>query len=120
VSIWNIQIDISELHENYRHENLELDIYLPKECLSFEYQGKHHYVDVYGLGSDWDTKQKDKQKQEACNAIGITLIEIPYWWDLQLTSLVATLNERIPDFVKHKGNGALIPTEPPGGYPASE
>lgn len=41
----------SELVHKESGKKLELDIYLPKEMLAFEYQGEQHYKDIYALGS---------------------------------------------------------------------
>ena len=94
----------SEIQENYLHPDLqhkesgrsmELDIFLPKEKLAFEYQGEQHYHDIYSLGSGWNQKERDKEKRILCKEKEITLIEIPYWWDKQISSLAATIqNER--------------------------
>src|SRR4051812_44330056 len=86
-----------EVKENYIHESLqgssgrrmELDIYLPKEKLAFEYQGESHYLDIYALGNRWRQRQRDEEKRNACTSRGITLIEIPYWWDFEIPSLIA-------------------------------
>lgn len=37
--------------------------------------------------------QRDTEKKRACNDIGITLIEIPYWWDETISSLAATIKK---------------------------
>ena len=62
---------------------LELDVFFPKELLAFEYQGEHHYFDVYVLGDSWNQKQRDQEKRELCLQNGITLIDVPYWWNFE-------------------------------------
>jgi len=86
----------SEIHYDFKHHDLrysesnypmELDIWLPKENLAFEYQGEQHYIDV-GEMKGWDLssglhelQSRDQEKREACQKAGIKLIEIPYTWD---------------------------------------
>ena len=92
---------------------MRLDIFLPKELLAFEYQGEQHYHDVYALGNLWIQKEKDKEKRIACKENGITLIEIPYWWDFKKSSLVATIHFHRPDLIPSPGEGQPIPSELP-------
>ena len=51
----------------------------------------------------WDLignkKKRDKEKKEICKENGITLIEIPYWWDKQLSSLIATIHQQRKDLI---------------------
>jgi hypothetical protein len=61
--------------------------------LAFEYQGKHHYVDVYQYGSQWLYKERDDYKKMACAEKGITVIEIPFYWDFEQESLRATIQQ---------------------------
>ena len=73
---------------------MELDIFLLKEKMAFEYQGEHHYLDNYrsGMVTVWQQRQRDEEKRKACEEKGITLIEVPYWWDRQISSLVAMIH----------------------------
>ena len=67
-------------------KRIELDILIPSLLLAFEYQGEQHYKDHF-FGKINQRNQIDQEKKLICNQIGITLIEIPYWNDLDLISL---------------------------------
>jgi hypothetical protein len=95
---------------------MELDVYLPKQRLALEYQGQQHFYDIYALGNLWTQKQKDEEKRMACKAHGITLIEIPYWWDFGKSSLEATIQIHRPDLI-HSSQGEPIPNEPLKKFP---
>lgn len=60
---------------------LELDIYVPKLQLGFEYQGEQHYlpIDAWG-GSNAldDLKRRDKLKAKVCAERGVRLICVAY------------------------------------------
>jgi hypothetical protein len=116
---------MTEVIENYQHEDLiwngtdrkmQLDVYLPNERLAFEYQGQQHYYNVHALGTLWLQREKDKEKREACEQHGITLIEIPYWWDFKEPSLRATIHLYKPKLI-NRGDGWVIPSKPPREIP---
>jgi hypothetical protein len=120
-----------ELHENYRHERLrfartespmELDIFLPSERLAFEYHGEQHYHDIKVFGNHWDRMQRDKEKRSACSEEGITLIEVPYWWDKSIASLAATIQQQRSGLIDHKLNlsGEAIPLKSPENSSSDE
>ncbi len=56
--------------------------YLPTYALAFEYQGVQHFCDFYYFGTSVRMYQQlDQEKRGYCKQLGITLIEIPYWWN---------------------------------------
>ena len=61
---------------------LKLDIFLPKLSLAFEYQGHQHYNHFLPAHKLTNQIERDQEKRDICKEKGITLIEIPYWWDL--------------------------------------
>jgi hypothetical protein len=88
-------IDFPHLDFGY---SIELDLFLPKECLVFEYQGEQHLQRYLLLGVN-GKESKDQRKRDACQATGITLIEIPYWWDKTSTSLATTIRQQRKDII---------------------
>ena len=96
---------------------MELDVFIPTLGLAFEYQGEQHYRDIYALGNKWSQKLMDEEKRRACEENGITLIEIPYWWNKERSSLMATIHRRRPDLLKNASKDDVIPLDPPNGSP---
>lgn len=64
----------------------------------------------------WSQKEQDNEKRMACREKGITLIEIPYWWDKEKSSLMATIHELRPELVEAV-DASPIPREPPTSFP---
>ena len=91
---------------------MQLDVFVPDLKLALEYHGRQHYEDVYAFGAQEDTSYRDSQKREACRQNGITLVEVPYWWDFDRESLAATIHARRPDLLQGE-EGDVIPSAPP-------
>lgn len=60
-------------------------------------------------------QERDEEKRIACKTKGITLVEVPYWWDLDLQkSLKATIHKVRPDLISTECLvGLPIPMKPP-------
>lgn len=72
---------------------MQFDLYIPTLSLALEYNGKHHYIHATFFG---EYTLNDDEKRRACKEAGIvtslihltllltgiTLIEVPYWWDM--------------------------------------
>lgn len=91
---------------NYKHPQLirdtshtmELDFYVPDLELAFEYQGAQHYSATYQNTISLPAqKKKDEEKRQACKQHGITLVEIPYWFDGTVDTLISTIHKQRPD-----------------------
>jgi hypothetical protein len=92
---------------------MQFDVYVPALSLGFEYQGEQHYNWHFFYGSSKDLSQRDQDKRTAARQAGITLIEIPYWWDQRLATLQATIHKIRPDLIPNPGLASPIPTEEP-------
>ncbi len=44
--------------------------------------------------------------------LGITVVEVPYWWDKRIESLQATIYKQSPDLFPVTPTGIPIPTKP--------
>ena len=110
-SQWRLRKSVEQLFpntivlEDYHQEGLlfssgqkmQIDVYIPSMKLAFEYQGKQHFHSVHVFGPQEDIFFRDQQKRQTCAELGITLIEIPYWWDFELESLAGTVALKRPE-----------------------
>jgi len=74
------------------NQEIELDLYSEDKKLALEAQGQWHYFDVYNYGDCESFGRRDAEKALACSLAGIRLVEVPYWWDMQLDSLEQSLS----------------------------
>lgn len=89
--------DIVERH--YRPswlEGLELDIYVPRHCIAFEYQGIQHFYPVKHWGGEKQLKKQkehDARKKRICAERGINLICINYYEPLTTEFVISRIND---------------------------
>jgi len=76
---------------------MRFDIFLPHLNLAIEYQGQQHYEDQNVFGDSELRRRQDEKKAELCKKKGVSLVQVPYWWDKRTESLVVTLLEKRPD-----------------------
>jgi len=84
----------SMLYEDSRFP-MEFDIVIPDLFLAIEFQGVQHFRSHAFLTEriQW----RDDEKSEACSRLGITLLQIPYFWDLRPESLLSSIALIRPD-----------------------
>jgi len=75
------------------------DIYIPSFKLALEYYGYQHYYNHLMFGDVESRKERDLERHKACNSIGITFIEVPYWWQRDEDSIISILYKSRPDLV---------------------
>jgi len=63
-----------------------LDVFVESANLAVEYHGIQHFFDVNTLNESVIQTDRDAVKAVTCARRGIALVEVPYWWDLTLTS----------------------------------
>jgi len=96
-----------EVIEEYSHPWMKfatgcpmmLDIYVTSFKLVFEYHGYQHYNSHFLFGDAKSCKERADERHTACESMGITLIEVPYWWQRDTESVVASLRKFRPDIV---------------------
>ena len=107
-----------EIFEDYLHPDIkfpvtgqpmQLDAYLPKSSLAFEYQGKQHYEQLSTFGKSSERMERDNAKERLCNERGITLISVPFWWNKSRAPLLESILEARPDLFDQEKGGKLGP-----------
>jgi len=103
--------DSKLIYVNTRRK-IQLDVYVKTFSIAFEYQGEQYYRSRSIYGSHTNQQKTDEEKKILCQNHGITLIEIPFWWDRKKESLIATINKHRPDVI-NKSNGIPISEKKP-------
>jgi hypothetical protein len=84
-----------------------------------EYQGEIHYFDIPIYGNLGRRQKNDKHKVAVSADMGITVIQIPFWWDKSPQSLISTIKMQRPDLLQHYPSGKAIPTTVPSQIPTA-
>ena len=88
-----------ESGESSRTLNMQLDLFIPKLNLAFEYQGQQHFQDVFFFGITRQYIIRDELKKKYCEENEITLIDIPYWWDKCERTVADMITAARPDII---------------------
>jgi hypothetical protein len=75
---------------------------IPFLSIAFEYNGEQHYHFSGHYGSEIPQQNRDAEKRLICQKAEITLIEIPYWWDMKVESLLATVRSILLFLIYYK------------------
>jgi hypothetical protein len=92
---------------------LQMKIFIPELSLAFEYNGESHYTSIPMYLDLSVRQQKDQQKKIISREVGITLIEVPFWWQRNEASLIATLRSIRPDIPLPASDAKPIPLNMP-------
>eukprot|EP01114_Cavostelium_apophysatum_P016753 TRINITY_DN4827_c0_g2_i1.p1 TRINITY_DN4827_c0_g2~~TRINITY_DN4827_c0_g2_i1.p1 ORF type:complete len:353 (+),score=89.68 TRINITY_DN4827_c0_g2_i1:51-1109(+) len=77
-------------------EKIEVDIAIPSLNLAFEYQGRQHYKQTNVYGKLEQQQAKDQQKRLICQREGISLIEVPFSWNGEVSEIYKLITEKQP------------------------
>jgi hypothetical protein len=112
-----------QILSNYKHPllkysssntSIELDIFLPEISLALEYHGTQHFQHNSLFGECDERILRDQQRRKFCKESGITLIEVPYWWDKSKDSLAHTIHLCRNDLIRRPTIfSSPIPSSPP-------
>lgn len=79
-----------QVQKKFKDFDMRFDFYLPDYKVIIECDGAQHFRSV---NSEWDsptklqeTRARDKQKAEYCKKKGLTLIQIPFWDHIALST----------------------------------
>jgi len=113
--------EIVEEYTDSQISSFKIDLYVPTLSLGFEYHGQQHYNTVPFYGIHQQYIEHDAAKKEICRKLGINLVEVPYWWDMEKSSLAASINAAFPGIIQDPRiiNGLPIPLEPPRASPST-
>lgn len=67
---------------------LPFDFYVPEYNLTIEFDGQHHYFDIWGTENFKRTQHHDKIKDQFCKDNGISMLRIPYWEGRNVDKLI--------------------------------
>jgi len=100
---------------DYHHnkEKIQFDLFIPELSMAIEYNGEHHFKDIFAFGPQYIHFEKDVEKREACAKANITLIEVPYWWDFKKESLMSTIQQIRPEILNEVVTAQPIPLQKP-------
>jgi hypothetical protein len=102
----DVEVKLNYKHPDLRRNlnsqvNIELDIFIPCLNLAFEYHGEQHWNWHFAYGSPQPQQRRDERRRQVCKQHGITLIEIPYFWDHKKTTLVDIIRKQVPGIFEH-------------------
>lgn len=80
---------------------LPFDFYLPTYNMIIEFDGPHHFMEVWGIEHFEMTKRHDKMKNEYCKNNNIPILRIPYYQGKQLDKIL-TEELHLQKFIKIK------------------
>ena len=94
-ALWEYRFD--DLKFSGSGRNMGVDVFVPSRDLCFECQGIQHYLPIEMFGGKKalvNQKRRDREKRKAIENAGLTLIEVPYTWDGEESSLRELISQQ--------------------------
>jgi len=78
----------------------KLDVFLPRLSIAFEYLEDPNTAAQYATGSQYSVYFFSRGKRIACEEKGISLVEVPSYWNGSTSSLLSIITRMKPDLFK--------------------
>jgi len=78
---------------------MTFDIYVPALNIIVEYHGYQHYHSHILFGDAISHQERDKERRATCAYYSISYLEVPYWWQHDKESVIASISQLRPDIV---------------------
>jgi len=98
-----------EVSKNFTYQKFEysdtkrpfnITVYIPSLKLGFDYFEDPNTSCQYAVGANYSVNLFNRSKKNVCDKLGITLIEVPSWWDRKSESLLVAIRRCRPDVFK--------------------
>lgn len=90
-------------------EGVTVDVFLPSERIALGRQGEQ-----------WQSTKWDAERRRRCEEAGVTLIEVPFWWAGDKSSLASTIHRKRPDLLGDPALATGAPSSPEGPPPVAQ
>jgi len=77
-----------------------LSVYVPEHKLGFDYFDDPNTPGQYSVGANYNFNFFNRSKKLVCDKVGITLIDVPSWWDKKSDSVLAAIKRCRPELFK--------------------
>eukprot|EP01114_Cavostelium_apophysatum_P014945 TRINITY_DN3988_c0_g1_i1.p1 TRINITY_DN3988_c0_g1~~TRINITY_DN3988_c0_g1_i1.p1 ORF type:complete len:821 (-),score=192.21 TRINITY_DN3988_c0_g1_i1:289-2751(-) len=99
---------------------LPLDLFIPSHRIAIIYHGEKSIQPKHAGKLTSAARDIFDGVRATCKKLGITLIEVPYWWDRRRESLIATIHKAAPFLVSERITSPPIPDKEERKYQQQE
>jgi len=83
-----------------------ISVYVPQHKLGFDYYVDPNTNGQYAVGANYNFNFFHNAKKLVCEKAGITLIDVPSWWDKKSESILAAINRCRPEIFKQSSSSS--------------